>query len=168
MGTGRDINDTLRLRESELPMLKFMATHAVKIKNDFRDNLVENPRSSSIWSSSPLAALLDHPAYVKNRYHTCMCAFSSEKDGRRSKKDTTLVSTFCLSYSVKRCSCKKEHIHLQGYDKEAHLKRTAAAAMFSKKFCVALCKDILTLESKGPGISLNQLSETIPAEAEDD
>ena len=129
MGTGRDINDTVRLRESELPMLKFMASHAVKINNDFRDNRVENPRCSSIWSIYPLAALLDHPAYVKNRYNTCMCAFSSEKDGRRSKKDTTLISTFCLSYSVKRCSCKKEHIHLQGYDKEAHQSRCAAAAL---------------------------------------
>ncbi|CAK0848314.1 unnamed protein product [Prorocentrum cordatum] len=128
MGTGRDIKDTMELRESEMPMLKFMTSHAVKIKQDFRDNL----------------------------------------DGRRNKKDTTLISTFCLSHSVKRCSCKKEHIHLQGYDKETHRKRTAAAAMFSKKFCTALCKDILALESKEPGISINKFSRAFPAAADDE
>ncbi|CAK0795790.1 unnamed protein product, partial [Prorocentrum cordatum] len=89
-------------------------------------------------------------------------------DGRRNKKDTTLISTFCLSHSVKRCSCKKEHIHLQGYDKETHRKRTAAAAMFSKKFCTALCKDILALESKEPGISINKFSRAFPAAADDE
>ncbi|CAK0843951.1 unnamed protein product, partial [Prorocentrum cordatum] len=101
MGTGRDIKDTIELRESEMPMLKFMTSHAVKIKQDFRDNF-------------------------------------------------------------------KEHIHLQGYDKETHRKRTAAAAMFSKKFCTALCKDILALESKEPGISINKFSRAFPAAADDE
>eukprot|EP00959_Pyramimonas_sp_CCMP1952_P400585 8393771-Pyramimonas_sp.AAC.1 len=62
MGTSRDIEDTMALRESELPMLNSMTSHTVKIKQDFRDNLVENPRSSSIWTKSPLSALLGHPA----------------------------------------------------------------------------------------------------------
>ena len=170
MGTSRKIQDTLELRQSELPMLKFMTSHAIMIVKDFRDAFLENPRSSSIWTKSPLAAILDHPAYSEHRYNTCMCAFSSEKDGRRNKKDTTLVSSFCLKYSVRRCSCKQGHIHLQGYDPDAHRKRTAAAAMFSRKLCVALCKDIQVLEMKEPGVSINRFSEAYPAmeEEEDD
>ena len=47
--------------------------------------------------------------------------------------------------SIKKCTCRHGHVQLQGYDKEAHAKRTAAA-LFSKRFCNALCKDMMSIQ----------------------
>eukprot|EP00959_Pyramimonas_sp_CCMP1952_P128078 2678785-Pyramimonas_sp.AAC.1 len=84
-----------------------MASHAVKIKQDFRCNLVGDPRSSSICAKSPLSALLGHLAQSEHRCNTCTRAFSKEKGGRRNEKGAALISAFCLGYPARRCGGKK-------------------------------------------------------------
>ena len=125
-------------------MLKFLAQHAIQLANDNRDALFENPKTSAIWRDSPLSCLFAHELFRKHTYVTCMCAFSAEPDGRRSKKETKLVATFELKHSYRHCRCARGHIHLKGYDPEKHQIRTAAAAMYTRKFCVALCQDCKT------------------------
>ena len=87
MGAQRDAQDTPELRQSEYSTLKLMASRAIKVAKDSRGNLFENPRSSSIWSKSPLAAWADHPSCDRHRYNACMRALSNETKRRDASRD---------------------------------------------------------------------------------
>ena len=153
-GNSRDPETTKRLREEEGPMLKFLAQHAIKIASDNRDALFENPKTSAIWKESPLAALLLHRLF--RSFLICMCAFSPEPDGRRSKKETLLVTTMLLLRAFKTCTCQLGHIHLKGYDPVEHQIRTAAAALYPKRFCTSVCRDAETsIRQKHPNTFKN-------------
>ena len=150
-GTKRKAEDTMRLREAEYPMLKFCAKRAIALPYDKRDALFENPRASALWTESPLCVLQSLDQYSKNDKNTFMCAFSPEPDGRRSQKATKLKASFPLNKSIRRCQCKLSHLELQGYDPATHRARTAAHALFHKKFCLALCQDMCDdYNTKGP------------------
>ena len=142
-GNRRDPDKTQRLRNAEKPQLTYMANHAIHIANDQRDGLIENPLTSALWDYSPLHVLNYAPHWKDHDDNTSMCAFSPEPDGRRSEKRTKLKTTFKLKKSIRTCKCTKGHVHLKGYDKDRHKTRTAAAALYAKKFCNCLCEDML-------------------------
>eukprot|EP00974_Lingulodinium_polyedra_P022458 2168701-Lingulodinium_polyedra.AAC.1 len=61
----------------------------------------------------------------------------------RHEKPTKLVASMQLRACLKTCRCQKGHEHFAGYDKEKRCSKTAGAAAYSKKFCKAVCKDVL-------------------------
>ena len=137
----RDPAKTDRLQQSEKSTHQFCLQHTAHVQKDGRRDLYENPKSSRIWSMSVLEGL----NYVKDMktFTLDMCAHSSKPDGQRHRKSTTLKTTLTLKKCVQRCKCKCGHIELFGYDKEQHALRTAAAAVYPRKFCSCLCSDIL-------------------------
>ena len=147
-GNVRDPALTIQLRHDENPMLRFYTELLAETNSDGRDCLVENPVGSDIWLKSPLHALTALTTFDDNTKHTDQCAFSPEPDGQRHKKRTKLKATFQLNKCVRNCNCRKPHIILQGYDHDAHRDRTAGAALFSRKFCFAICTDINDNDNK--------------------
>ena len=92
-GSRRSPSDTSRLRNLEGPMLSFVASHVSKIHHDSRLWWNENPKTSAIWSESPLVKH-DNLKYENeedkalcNRI-TTMCGHSPLPDGQRSLKLT--------------------------------------------------------------------------------
>jgi len=139
-GTRRDPTLKDELRNNEIPMLQYIAGHVTRLLRQQRHVLIENPRSSAIWTLSPLASLLHHHGLVMHT--TKMCHFSPLADGQRFEKATKLLTNIPLRRSAKPCTCRHGHVRLRGYDKEKHLTCTASAALFSHKFCLALSHDI--------------------------
>eukprot|EP00959_Pyramimonas_sp_CCMP1952_P129805 2714693-Pyramimonas_sp.AAC.1 len=74
-----------------------------------------------------------------------MRRFSPLPDGQRHRKETKLKSSFKLTSSAGKCRCYYGHEHLEGYDREHHRNRTAAAAAYSRKVCSCMCQDIMVL-----------------------
>ncbi len=141
-GSRRDAEITSAKRDNERPMIKFMTLSAIHQVDDRRHSLFENPVGSAMFNESPMVALISHPSFKD--YVTNMCQFSGEPDGRRSKKPTKLRSSLKLVRSIRTCKCTRGHIHLHGYDLSQHKVRTAAAALYSRKFCASICHDIVS------------------------
>ena len=120
-----------------------MTASAIHQVDDRRHSLFENPNGSAMFSESPMVALSSHPLFSDHVTH--MCQFSPEPDGRRSKKSSKLRSSMKLDKSIRSCKCTRGHLPLRGYDREQHQVRTAAAALYSRKFCASICHD--TIES---------------------
>ena len=122
-------------------MLDFMSKRAKYAVARNRHGFFENPKTSDIWTASSLSTI---PCEYKSR-DTCMCAFSSLPDRERSEKLTSLKATFPLQKSTRSCHCWYGHVVLQGFDKEAHMTHTAAAALYSHSFCTAILRDFCQL-----------------------
>ena len=142
-GCRRDPAKTELMRSQEFPMLTWLQRLCMRTVRNQRDVLLENPKDSALWTKSPLERLQSVDSFEQHSKNTSQCAFSPEPDGQRSAKATKLKASFPVPRSTKKCVCTKGHIVLQGYDKETHKSRCAAAALFSHRFCRALCDDMI-------------------------
>ena len=147
-GSKRDPSVTHSNRTLEQPMLSFVTKYIQVIHNDRRLWWCENPKTSAIWTESPLIKLdfITYPDSAEKDLCngiTAMCAHSDKPDGNRSKKLSRMRGTVRLSKTKRVCDCKLAHEILQGKDPETGLNWTAGAAAYSHKFCCNLCKDIL-------------------------
>ena len=139
-GNTRKPETTQTEREKERPLHNFVCGHVGKIVHSRRHVLVENPQTSALWIASALAKIFSLPRITW--FVTHQCRFSNKPDGQRHRKATTLVTTVPLEACIKLCQCLNGHIQLQGVDPETHLLRTASAAAFPAKFCLAIASDI--------------------------
>ena len=95
--TSKDDSETFEARKLELPMLQFVAQHAIYLAKHQQKVIIEGPRSSDIWSKSPLGILKDHPNF---KVHTTdMCSFSDKPDGTRHQRKTRLITNIGLKKS---------------------------------------------------------------------
>ena len=113
-GNTRDPEVTAERRQQETGMLKFILQKACDTSDQGRHGLFENPKTSAIWTKSPLEALQYHEKFARHSYLTDMCRFSPLPDGQRHKKETRVMCDFKLTQSIQRCKCKYEHQHLEG------------------------------------------------------
>ena len=144
-GNRRDPAKTRELRLQEQPMLEFLARHARSLLRERRHLLIENPRTSALWTDSPIAALVGFDRFADFSCDISQCAFSPSPDGERHKKQTRLLSSFLLTKTNQQCRCRLGHLQLQGYDPVERKQRTAAAALFPRKLCTAICADVYAL-----------------------
>ena len=121
-------------------MLMFVTKHCLKLMSNHRHFIWENPVASAMWTQSAADTLNVDPR-VKT-YTLDMCRFSPAPDGQRHKKRTKLKSSLTLTKVVQKCTCRKGHIMLQGFDRNTHQSRTSQAAMYFKRYCYALCADL--------------------------
>ena len=149
-GNRRQASETKRLRLLEHNLLTFGAQHILKIHQCSRRWLVENPDGSALFTESPIR-LIDDLVYNDKTgtqdeccQKTAMCSFSPLPDGKRSRKLTKLKSNIRLRHCIKKCRCLSGHIELKGPHPTTGLTMTAMAALYHYKFCVALCKDIVS------------------------
>ena len=97
-GVSRGHDKTQRLRQEEHHMLTYTATRIQHNIDTQRHALVESPKSSSIFTDSPLKTVL-----AKTTWHeTAMCQFSPEPDGERSLKMTGLQCSMQLQRCIKQ------------------------------------------------------------------
>ena len=112
--------------------------------------IAENPRSSSIFSKSPLKKVTESPSFIlgdNKRYHTDQCQFGAiDETGLPTQKATALLATgIQLRHSVRQCKGEnkcKDHGILQGRVGSIH--RTALSAVYPWLFCLALLMDVAT------------------------
>ena len=147
-GSRRDPNTTHAIRNKEGPMLSFVVNHAHKLHKCCRLWWAENPKTSAIWTESPMVKTdtfkYDNSEERKQCNNiTTMCGHSAAPDGDRSLKLTRMKGNVILWYCIKICVCRYGHLMLQGKDPETGLNRTASAAAYSDKFCNNLCRDII-------------------------
>eukprot|EP00959_Pyramimonas_sp_CCMP1952_P145601 3048279-Pyramimonas_sp.AAC.1 len=84
--------------------------------------IAENPRSSSIFSKSPLKKVVQSPSKIlgdNKRYHTDQCQFgASDETGLPTQKAAALLVTgIQLRHSLRHCNGEnkcKDHGILQG------------------------------------------------------
>eukprot|EP00959_Pyramimonas_sp_CCMP1952_P042017 878551-Pyramimonas_sp.AAC.1 len=113
-------------------------------------SIAENPRSSSIFSKSPLKKVTEAPSFTpggNKRYHTDQCQFgATDETGRPTQKATALLATgIQLRHSVRQRKGEnkcKDHGILQGRVGSIH--RTALSAVYPWLFCLALLMDVAT------------------------
>ena len=106
-GNRRDPAATTDLRESEKPMLTFLTGHALAVVEDKRGVLVENPRTSALWTESAFNALNYVAAFEEHSQITCQCGYTPQvPDGERHRKETMLKASFPLRRSIKKCFCQ--------------------------------------------------------------
>jgi hypothetical protein len=147
-GSKRDPGKTHEYRTQEQPMLSFVTKHIQNIHKNHRLWWCENPKTSAMWSESPLVKL-DYIKYADKTDQdlcngiTAMCAHSDKPDGMRSRKLTRMRGTVRLFKTKRVCNCQYPHEILEGIDPDTGLNKTATAAAYSHKFCGNLCKDIM-------------------------
>ena len=94
MGSGRDPEATAERRSNETGMLKFILQQLCDTVQDKRHGLCENPKSSAIWSKSPLAALQHHVKFSNNSQTTAM------RFDHKRPKIKALLLTLCIGVQV--------------------------------------------------------------------
>ena len=100
-------------RDADQRLLHFIASHICHLHDDNRGWVVEQPRDTTIFKSSPLSILDDLDYNIPPKSDCCrrtnFCAFSSNKDGSRIRKQTLLKSNFHLKRCIQPCKCKNGH-----------------------------------------------------------
>ncbi|CAK9042305.1 Integrase catalytic domain-containing protein [Durusdinium trenchii] len=123
-----------RERQAEMPCVKFCKESAVKQCQQKKHYVLEQPWSSALWHE-----LHDMPGHPQR---TDQCQFGAEDEEHRPiLKPTGLLSDAPLHHVLRRCGGHAgPHGWLQGQVQGKN--RTTLAAVYPKKFCNALLKDI--------------------------
>ena len=128
-GRSRSPDVTRQERNKEEQMLQFLVKHCHMLEASERLALVENPKTSDIWTDAPLKDL------QFEEYELSQCAHSELPDGKRSRKETIIKANFPLTRTATGCTCAEEHVVLRG-------KLTSEAAAFSQGLCDSLIQDL--------------------------
>ena len=136
--TKRDLQQTHRERQAELPGISFMKDRFHAQVRAGKDAVVENPWSSALW---------DHFQDVPGYSHRCdQCQYgAADETGDPILKPTGFRSTMPLRSSTKRCHGHQGRRHgwLQGSWQGKN--RTTTAAVYPERLCKALAKDLRDL-----------------------
>ena len=133
--TRRDLAQTMREREGELPTVSFIKQKIKKRCKDKKGNILEQPWTSALWEH-----LEDLPG---ERQRTDQCRFGAQDElGQPILKPTGLYSDFGLRNCLARCGGHQGRRHgwLQGTTQGVN--RTTIAAVYPEAFCKSVVRDI--------------------------
>ena len=133
--TRRDLEQTQRERNDEMPTIEYLKSKAKKQCRDHRGFILEQPWSSAMWSH-----LEDNPGEIQR---TDQCRFGACDEVQNPiLKPTGLQSNLALRHCLRRCKghMGKKHGWLQGQYQVAF--RTTLAAIYPEALCRAIIKDI--------------------------
>eukprot|EP00435_Cladocopium_sp_Y103_P061866 s1483_g23.t1 len=133
--TRRDLEQTQRERNDEMPVIEYLKKKAKHQCKNHRGYIFEQPWSSAMWDH-----LEDNPGQVQR---TDQCRFGAKDEvGNPILKPTGLQSCLALKHCLQRCKghLAKKHGWLQGIVQGNN--RTALASVYPEALCRAIIKDI--------------------------
>ena len=133
--TRRDLEQTQRERDEEMPTIEYLKSKAKKQCRNHRGYVWEQPWSSAMWPH-----LEDNPGDIQR---TDQCRFGACDEVQNPiLKPTGLQSSLALRHSLRRCKghMGKRHGWLQGQYQGAC--RTTLAAIYPEALCRAIIKDV--------------------------
>ena len=129
-------------RRLELPTLSFSAR--LRCVSTTAIGALQQPHSSDMLKSSPVARLLDHPGVRILRLDQCMHGAQDELQ-RPIRKATAFLSNRRWHRTMKRCNGHKGAPHGQLQGQYQGCSRTAMAAVYPKRMCQAMSQDVWSL-----------------------
>ena len=133
--TRRDLEQTQRERNEEMPTINYLKSKVKKQCRNHRGYIWEQPWSSAMWEH-----LEDNPG---EKQRTDQCRFGAcDEVENPILKPTGLQSSLALHHSLRRCKGHqgKKHGWLQGQFQGAC--RTTIAAIYPEALCRAIIKDV--------------------------
>ena len=144
--TSKDDQEKRQAQQLELPMLQFIAQHAIYLAKHKQKVIIEGLKASTLWSDTPLGRLRDHPTF--RLYNTDMCRYSDQADGTRHLRKTRLLANMDLDTIQQHCTCKEGHMRLQGLVETIYQRRNThtptCTHISSVENCVATSLRIYT------------------------
>ena len=124
-------------RERDGPALRFLAMCCFLQFLMGRHFMIENSGASKIFQDSPLSALAQLGLH---RTKLDQCMYGAELEGKRIKKNTTIVSDRPVPGLDTLCDHDHEHLQLRGGGPDGS--RTASAARYPTPLCNAILKAV--------------------------
>eukprot|EP00971_Amphidinium_carterae_P348137 6490343-Amphidinium_carterae.1 len=147
-GSRASQSERLEAREGQMPLLQWMCDLFCRQTSEGRHAIIENPQSSFMWKSSPLADLQRRASVQSFVVHQCQFGAKHPENNKPIKKATTLLSSLSLRKITKPCCGHLGgHGMLQGMHPEHHVPNTALAMVYPKNFCKKLVECVLNQHS---------------------
>ncbi|CAJ1430110.1 unnamed protein product, partial [Effrenium voratum] len=140
-GNAKDYDQRMQERHAERPSLTFLKQMFSEQAAAGRGYCLEQPLGSAMWQSSPLE--IDGLPEAKNRQRVDQCMHGAEDEkGNPVQKATGFGSNIRFRYTAKRCSGHKGRPHGQLQGNYQGFSRTAMSAVYPKRMCHNMVKDI--------------------------